>query len=63
MKTEQVVSLLARIAFGLALAAMLAALLFSILRRTTVAEQAGVVSYVFLVIGACLSFIENLRSV
>ena len=57
MKIER----LSRIAFGLALAAMLVAMVFSILRRTNIAELSGVVSYIFLVMGVVLSFIIEIR--
>ena len=57
MKIEK----LSRIAFGLALAGMLVAMVFSILRRTNIAELSGVVSYIFLVMGVVLSFIIEIR--
>ena len=62
MKTKLLLSRLSQAAFGLALIALLTALMFSILRQTNIAEQAGVISYVFLVIGVVLSFIVEIRS-
>ena len=58
MKIEK----LSRMAFGLALAAMLVAMAFSILLRTNVAEQAGVVAYIFLVIGVAAVFVGEMRT-
>ena len=58
MKTEKIL----RIAFGLALAAMLVAMAFSVLKRTHMAEQAGVVAYIFLVIGVVAAFVGEMRT-
>lgn len=61
MKTEHLLFKISRVVFGFSLAAMLVAMVFSILRKTNIAEQAGVVSYIFLAIGVCITFVDEIR--
>lgn len=60
MKNESLVSKVSRLMFGCALLAFLIAALFSVLRKNGIAEQAGVVTYIFLVMGVVCMFIDEL---
>lgn len=62
MKREPFPFQLQRYAFILALVAMLAAMVCSVLKRTHVAEQAGIVVYIFLVIGVVAAFVGETRT-
>lgn len=51
-----------RFVLSLVFIAMLVAMIFSVLKRTHVAEQAGVVAYIFLVIGVAVAFVDEMRT-
>jgi len=62
MKNESLVSKISRFMFGCALLAIVTAALFSLLRKNGIAEQAGVVTYIFLVMGVLCLFIDELTA-
>lgn len=62
MKNESLVLKISRVMFGCALLAIVFAALFSVLRKNGIAEHAGVVTYVFLVMGVVCMFIDELTA-
>lgn len=59
---EPILSVVSRLSFGIALSAIIVALIFSLLRNQYIAEQAGVVTYVFMVFGVITTIADEIRN-
>jgi len=53
---------ISRLSFFFALLSILVALIFSLLRNTTLAEHAGVVTYICMVLGVVTMVVDELRT-